>query len=120
MTKPALAAALYVANYGASPDGFQQEEGWVLDHELSSFNLSPEDFAEVGEIFRQLDLDGAVDIIWASDQSCKDEAQALIFLTMLNDRVIDPSESTAYFDICKRCELTRDLSINEAHAIIGF
>ena len=119
MTKPALAAALYLGYAVAAQDGFQQEESWVLDQELNSFKLSPEDNAEVTEIFKQLDVDSAVDILWASDDASKDEAQAVIFLTMLNDRVIAPEESKAYFAICERCGLTRDLSINEARALMG-
>ena len=120
MTKQSLAAALYLAYAVAAQDGFQEEESWVLGNELNSFKLSDEDNAQVTELFKRMDVDTAVDIIRDSDQATKDEAQAVIFLTLLNDRVIDPAETSAYQAICERCGLIRSLSINDAHAIIGF
>jgi len=119
MTKHTLAAALHLAYQVAARDGFQEEETWVLAQEMQSFNLPADVQEEVLHLYRSMPFEDAVAYIRDADEATKDEANALMMLTMFNDRVVDPSEVEAYQHIRQLCGITRTLSIPDARSILG-
>ena len=120
MTKQTLAAALNLAYQLAAQDGFQEEETWVLAQEIKSFNLSEEDEEEVLRLYRTLTADQAIELVRNSDEATKDEVNALMMMAMINDRVIDPNESRAFFRVRELCGITREMSIDDARRVLGF
>lgn len=120
MNRQTLAAAFNLAYFAACPDGVQPEESGVILTELACFKLPGEENAAILNLYKDMTLEQAIEIIRNADEDTKDEAQALMIVTVCADGVVEVNEQEAFLAIYKRCNFSHDMSINEAHAKLGF
>ena len=120
MNRQTLAAALNLAYAVSAPDGLQEQEAGAIMAELASFKLPSEENAAVLNMFNEMSLEDAIEIIRNSDDDTKDEAQALMIVTVCADKLVELSEQDAFLDIYNRCGFTNALSYDDAVAKLGF
>ena len=119
MTKETLAAALNVAYGVAGVDGFAEEERQILAEEIKSYNLSQEDAQAVIDLYQEMPVLQALNIIAASDDATRKEAHALIVFSCLADGNASEQEQGAYELVKNLCNLP-DMPVEEARQILGF
>lgn len=106
--------------YGvAYADEMTDSEWAVFNNEMKSFNLNEEQTKFVVDRFKSMDILEAINILRYADDGTRDEAQALAIVTMLADGDLSDKELGAFKLMTNLCRF-REMTIEEAHSIIGF
>ena len=114
-----LSAALNLAWAVASSDEMNDAEWDVLFKEMKSFNLTDEQKERVVNRFKAMSVLEAINVINASDDATRDEAEALIAVTILADKEFSDQEKGALRLMRQLCKF-RGISYEDAHRILGF
>ena len=114
-----LSAALNLAWAVASSDEMHDAEWDVLFKEMKSFNLTEDQQNKVIDRFKAMDVLEAVNVIMNSDNATRDEAEALVVVTMLSDAEFSDKEKGAWSLMRKLCKF-RGISYEDSRKILGF
>ncbi|MBR4197548.1 MAG: hypothetical protein IKQ94_02100 [Bacteroidales bacterium] len=114
-----LSAALCVAYNIADVDGIKDEEREIFVKEINSFKLSREQRVETINRALGMDVLDAIITLRDADSAARDEADALVIITMFADGELSEKEAGAYILMNKLCHF-RLIGLEEAHKILGF